>query len=432
MKVLKMRPISSKLYLSSVFLISINLFKVFGLGISDLFLISATAFALFESVLRPSGENIAWIKNPMVLPFAVFTIGALLSLGSSNNLQIAILEIFQSVYVGIFFFPLTWIMVKRGLLNKIVMNLILSSLIANLIALYDKFANAHFGSILGGAYAAGITLRFAGPFGHPNTLGTFSLITFSLAFVLLMCEKSTQKKLFYISAILFSLSGVALSGSNMALFGLISSVIIIIIFMTNKWQINLFLKILWLLLLIIPLLSFTNIGKDLIQPISRNVNRAMTVTINARTEIYSSSLSAISDSPLIGKGFDQLPTSGISESERLLPGFIHNVILSTWYSGGVLSMLGLFITMVFLVVIALRSLFLSKSPSYPPLLLALASSSLAILIISQTEASLYRRDWWLIFGLLWAVYIESSRKGDRYGNRQVDALSESSPKSFVG
>jgi len=109
-------------------------------------------------------------------------------------------------------------------------------------------------------------------------------------------------------------------------------------------------------------------------------------------------LKEIADNPLIGVEYDQFSTSGVDADVRLIPGTIHNVLLQTLYTGGILSFMGLVTVYFYLEVKALTSLLRGKNRS--GLTIGLAECVLAFILMDQFQDAKYQREKWLIVGIM--------------------------------
>jgi O-antigen ligase len=131
--------------------------------------------------------------------------------------------------------------------------------------------------------------------------------------------------------------------------------------------------------------------------IQKNLDRVLSTTSYTRLEIYRYALDEIEKSPVIGAGYDQLSTSGISSADRLIPRTVHNVFLQILYVGGLLP----FITWVGIYVYAatqvIKSVFLRRAST--ALSIGLAILVLAVVIMDQFQDAIYQREKWLVIAL---------------------------------
>ncbi len=403
--------ISNYFFLLATFLISLNGIRIFKLGISDTVYLVATVLAIFETLIYDRRNRFCWLKNQLLFPAWIIATGALLSLFRSNYFGIATLEIIQSIYVITFFISLSWIMVRRGLLGKTINVFIGSALIAVSIAIFDYLTKSNIGPMIAGMPDEVQVVRFAGPFEHPNTLGGFLMVASALVLVKWLKGRGKIEFVFNSILMVLFLFGIYLSGSNAALVGECMVFGVIFLFSSKNSRQKLIAYIVPILgtVLLFFLLSGSYI--DFFDTITRNVNRAVNTTISLRVEIYGYAFDSIRENLIFGVGYDQLPTSGIPDNARLLPGQVHNVLISILYVGGIISLVGWGIAYVYIFTIAGKVCFSQKKHLFSLHFgLGLAAGVIAIILIMQAQASLYRRDWWLVIGLLLAVFWETKKE----------------------
>ena len=400
--------ISNYLFILGTLLISLNSIRIFRLGISDLAYLTATVLAIVETLVIDKRNRFCWFKNRILLPALIIAFGAELSMFRSGNVGVAAFEIIQSLYVITLFISLTWIMVRRGQVDRIVNALIGSGLIAMGIAMFDYLTHSRIGRMIAGTTDRTLATRWAGPFEQPNTLGSFLVAVSALVFVKWLKGDSKNERLLSILTLPVFFFGIYLSGSTAALIGEFVVLGVIFFFSGRKVQRKLVAYIVPGLIVMFLFLLFTGIGEDIFNGVQRNINRTVTITIDTRVEIYRLAVESIGESLVVGVGYDQLPTSGIPDNARLLPGLVHNALLSILYVGGLVSLLGWGMVYLYIALIAVKVCFARKNKA-SFLHLGIAAGVFATFFIMQTQASLYRRDWWLFFGLLLAVFWENRR-----------------------
>jgi O-antigen ligase len=142
--------------------------------------------------------------------------------------------------------------------------------------------------------------------------------------------------------------------------------------------------------------------------IDKSLHRVQLSTADSRIASYREALEYISRSPFIGIGTDQISTSG--SVNRLLD--VHNVFIQTWYVGGLLSLVGLLGIYIWISFSALKTYLSFHLGTTSPILIGLASTALAIIIMDQFQDALYQREKWLAFGLF-SVILWSTRKATK-------------------
>ena len=403
---------SSFFYILATLLLSLNFIRPLGLAISDWLYFGALFSAFFGTLISKKNLFSTWVpRNIFFWPALLITVGAVISLANSRNIPVAIVELFQQLYVITVFISLTWIMVKRGYIEKIVTFFIISGVITSFIADIDYFIGTNFGPILSGTPQIQLWGRFAGTLGHPNKLGYFLVLTIILTFYKLIIVKRNKKHFGLILIILIALLaqglGIYLSGSITAylgaFFGLVCLLYIIVPIRYRK--VLAFLGVLLVIAVILVNMIWINsvyqpqVGIPDSSLIGIGINRVLNTTAGERIYYYKFAINSIAQSPIIGAGFDQLSTSGISQDERLLSGSIHNPFLQIWYAGGFIAFLGWLLLHIYIGRIAVVNLFL-QNLSQNVLIKFLSAAVIAIIIMDQFQDSIYLREKWLIIGLL--------------------------------
>lgn len=401
--------IGSALFLLGTLFLSLNFVRFLGLAISDWFYFAALLFMIIETVISDRGNRFCWMKNPMLIPTIIFMVSGLLSLFKSINLFIAITEQAQVIYLLVFFVPMTWIMIRRKCASKVVAAFIVSGVFSAGIALLDTVTGAEFSIGFSGPTAIITTGRAIGTLGHPNKFGFFLVLTATLS---LFNWSIAKKGIEGISLMILwgiQIIGIYLSGSVTAYLGLILSHTFL--FVVSR-------RIRHRALLVIPfalvagivgiLLSgpdpFGNVA-NFIEGVSRNLERVSSITASIRMDTYRAALSAIAENPFLGFGYDQLSTSGLISTSRLLPATIHNVFLQVLYCGGILGLFWIIIVYVYLSIQVFKAILDKRGVS--GFIIGLAAAVLAVLLMDQFQDAIYQREKWLIIGLFLGVAKEA-------------------------
>jgi len=115
-------------------------------------------------------------------------------------------------------------------------------------------------------------------------------------------------------AISIMVFGIYLSGSNTAMLGALAALFIIFIFSNSKPRRMMVLVLLIILVVVLLLYIYMeSLGgvNSIAQSIERNINRARDITFDVRVDIYLEAIEELKENPIIGFGYDQIPTSGI-------------------------------------------------------------------------------------------------------------------------
>lgn len=404
---------STFFFLLGTLLLSLNFIRPFGLALSDWMCFVAIIFAIIETITIDKENFIPWIKNDLVIFAYLILIGGLISLANSKNIKIGLSEIVQQLYVITIYISLIGIMIRRGKTKEIVLAIIISGAFSASVAIIDFFTGSKIGLLLSGTPNAQYWGRYAGTLGHPNKFGYFLVITSILSLTFLLDSKKVFLKTILLFLLFVQIFGIYLSGSVTAYIGFVSAVLLILI--TNptlrskipknstKQIVGMFVLILAGILLSI---SNANVFDSVISFITKNIMRVQTTTAYSRMHVYKQALNMIFQSPLIGIGYDQVSTSGLGFDKRL---DVHNVLLQTWFVGGLWSFIGLFCIYCKLGWNSLFFLRNYKKNNYPTILIGLAATTLAIIIMDQFQDAIYQREKWLIFGIF-SVYVWMEKK----------------------
>ena len=404
---------STILFIIGTLLLSLNLVRPFGLAVSDWFFFASMALAIIETILVDKQNRALWFKNRFLWFAFLILLGGVISQVNAQNYKVAIFEIIQQLYVVTVFISLIWIMVKRGKIKKIVFALILSGVFATTIACIDYATGSRLGPFLSNTPSIQFWGRFAGPLGHPNKLGFFLVITSILSLYFLKEAIRSWAKILWVVLFLLQVFGIYLSGSVTAFIGVICGLLAIMLASVKKRTapVKVFsvLLVITLVLTMGSILSGNSTALQLFENIwdniDRSINRVQLSTASSRMVVYMEALETISDSPIIGVGFDQVSTSG--NTNRLLD--IHNVFIQTWYVGGLIALLGFIGIYVWLGFHAIKTLLTSPQGVDLTLIKNLACITLAIILMDQFQDALYQREKWLAFGLF-SVYLWSTNR----------------------
>ena len=422
---------SSILFLSGTILLSLNLVRPLGYAISDWLYLGSLAFALLETLTVDRRNFSCWINGKLLLAAGAITAGSLLSMTRSVHVRVALVETVQLLYVLTLFMSLVWIMIRRGHIGGIAAAFIVSGTFAASVALVDYLAGTQFGATLSGEAARQLWGRYAGPLGHPNKLGYFLVLTAALTLPMALSTQRRLVALVLAGSLWVQVAGIYLSGSVTAYLGLVLTVVVMLV-ASGAWRRRLagLAASALLLLALVSYMVGSNPARGL-QTIAASIrgdaDRVSTITYDARLNLYRLAASRIWENPFVGAGFDQFSTSGLGDAYRLLPGTVHNVFLQGLYSGGLLVLLGWLVFYFYLVHAAVKTLI--KARELQALLVGLAASAFALVLMDQFQDAIYQREKWLVAGLLLgAVWVskpgrEASRPPASAPGSDAEALS---------
>jgi len=403
---------STIFFLVATVLLSLNFIRPFGLAISDWLYALAVLFAVSETLSIDRRNLTCWTKNKLFLPAAIILLGGLLTTFRSAFPSVALIEVFQQFYVLSVFPSLIWILVRRGYTSTVIFAFILSGTFAAAVAFYDFAFGAQLGNVLSNILGKSFGGRYAGPLGHPNKLGYFLALTAPLTLLTWHETQSKGSRIFHSTSFLLQIIGIYLSGSVTAFVGFSAGLILIL------WRVrNLPRKLLASTGVLIFLLVLVALAKGvdpldstqaILCGIQKNLDRVISTTYYSRLEVYRIALDEIQENPIIGVGYDQLSTSGISEEDRLVPGTIHNVFLQILYIGGLLSFIALLGVYIYAAMKSIRIAFLKRAST--TLSFGLAILMFVVMIMDQFQDAIYQREKWLVIGLLLAEAWESGSK----------------------
>jgi len=211
------------------------------------------------------------------------------------------------------------------------------------------------------------------------------------------------------------LFGIYISGSMSAYLGFLLGILVIILSSTrilySVTKIFAVVMAAGLLLaifnVVINTTSLRNMPGSRNSQITQALNRIQTVTGESRLKNYSQAWDRITLNPWVGVGYDQISTSGVSSSSRLLDDAVHNPLLQIWYTGGIFAFIG-WLAIYGLVGWTALGAIKKASQSGLPLVLSLAAATLAALLMDQFQDAIYQREKWLVIGLLISFAWEQS------------------------
>lgn len=398
---------STIFFVLGTLLLSLNLVRPFGLAISDWLYIISMGLALLETIIVDRKNLKLWTTNHFQWFAFLILLGGIISLVNSKNIKIASFEIVQQLYVITLFISLTWIMVRRGKTKAILMALILSGVFAAIIAAVDYITGSRLGPMLSGTPNAHAQFweRFAGPLGHPNKFGYFLVITSVMTFLFFQKEKKWISRALWIFLFLIQIFGIYLSGSMTAYVGIVTSFLFLFIASFKGRKVISMSFAIGTITILIIIISFSllsdfrkmNFIDTATNNITLSIYRVRTFTANSRWTGYKDAIEIILNSPIIGVGYDQVSTSNVGPEQRSLD--VHNVLLQTWYTGGVLAFIGFIGIYSLLGFYSLKTLLGVNNRGQQMLISALASLTLAILIMDQFQDAIYQREKWLVIAI---------------------------------
>ncbi len=418
--------ISVFFYILATLLLSLNSFRYFGLPVSDWLYL----FALLSGFIKTANSKIdlaVWIPNRVFFWAAMLiSLGALVSLVNSKNTTVALLELFQQIYVITAFISLTFLMVKKDQTELVITVFVFSGVFAGLIAVVDYFWGTNYGPMLSGNPLFFYRGRYAGPLGHPNKLGYFLVLSSILTMYKFRAAWNNGKNLGSIIILLFFLIvqciGIYASGSVTAYIGMLFG-LVCVLFVNSSLRIRkLLLFLLYIIVIAILLINIIWVNA-IYNPqwqiserslIGIGMNRVLNITSGERIYLYKLSIDYISQSPIIGIGFDQNASSGISQEARILTGSVHNILLQIWYIGGIFAFLGWLIVHFQIAKIAVINVF-QHSAKMTILGNYLSAAVLSSVIMDQFQNGIYQREKWLVIGMLvsWSWVNQNYKRGKK-------------------
>lgn len=412
---------STVLFVVATLLLSLNFVRPFGLAISDWLYFGALCLAFLETFLVEKYHAPCWWRNRFLSIALLILLGAVLSTINSRNWAVAIIEISQQIFVLTLFVSLLWILVRRGRINYVIFAFIFSGVFTAGVVLVDYFTGSRFGPALSGTPDIQLWGRFAGSLGHPNKLGYFLVLTTLLSIGWLQNRKTSSEKylsrLIWCALIVVQVFGIYLSGSLTAYLGLVVGIIIFAITL-KRFFVNMiknFGMVAVVALLTIGLMLATHFVRieglftQNNNVLSQTLTRVQSYTAESRLTTYSQAWEQIYRNPWLGVGYDQLSTSGISPESRLIIFSVHNPLIELWYTGGLFAFLGWIAMYVWVGFLAVEIIKSGKNERFSPLILGLASATLAALFMDQLQDSIYQREKWLVIGLLVSMAWEKSK-----------------------
>jgi O-antigen ligase len=138
-------------------------------------------------------------------------------------------------------------------------------------------------------------------------------------------------------------------------------------------------------------------------------------TLNDRLEIYGVAVKRIEQNPVIGVGLDQVAATPKGEE-------VHNIVLGTWFSTGLLGLIGLFLVFLVAARTAWATTLAADSADERALAFALVCAFAAFIVFLMSEPALYTRYGWVSAALLFAlrsVQLRTARSSMRTSDRTL-------------
>lgn len=397
------------LFIAGTLLLSLNLIRPFGLAISDWFYLGALGTAILETSRFERSNLACWIQNRFLWMAGLILFGAIISTSRAIFVSTAIEEIFQQCYIITLFISLIWIMARRGKTDVIVTAFILAGLFTAGVALVDNVFGTRIGPSLSATPDIQLWGRYAGTLGHPNKFGYFLVPTSLLTLTrYINPHLRLRQRIAWGAAFLVQAIGVYLSGSVTAYLGFLFGGVLFFVFcrparyhlVRLSLPLSLILTLAFLIGSLLGLPFVESSSADPANLINTSLDRVRVTTAKSRWDVYTQATEQIIRSPIIGIGYDQISTSGISQDYRALDYTVHNILLEIWYVGGLFAFLGWVSIYIYLAISSSRILWNGLSRPTGSLTIALAAITLALIVMDQLQDSIYQREQWLIIGLM--------------------------------
>jgi O-antigen ligase len=247
-----------------------------------------------------------------------------------------------------------------------------------------------------------LALRYGGPTGHPNSLGSLAAIGFLLSVALVIERRSWRAATgATLGRVVFAAS-LLISGSRAALLGAGAGVLVLLMLSPRGSARRIAVPLVACFAVLGIVSTIPRLSLRLPQnPIARlmesvSPRRDFDADWSRRRDLQSA-VTLLERDPLTGYGMENVGTSG---SQTI--GFnLHNTILQSWVAGGLLGALGT----IALYAAALGGGWIAVRRRYP-LSPALFSVCICMLVTDLTQPHLYIRFKWFAVALLFATLLE--------------------------
>lgn len=247
-----------------------------------------------------------------------------------------------------------------------------------------------------------LTLRYGGPTGHPNSLGSLAAIGFLLSVALVMEQRHWRTvSAATLGCVVFG-GGLLISGSRAALLGVGAGLLVIMGLGSRESVRRIAVPLAGCFALLWVISATPGLSRLLPQnPLARlmesaSARRDFEADWSRRRDLQSAE-TLLGRDPVTGYGMDNV---GTATSQAI--GFdLHNTILQSWIAGGLLGALG---TIALYAVILGRG-WMAVRRRYP-LAVPLLAVCVCILLIDMTQPHLYMRFKWFTVALLFATWPE--------------------------
>jgi O-antigen ligase len=244
-----------------------------------------------------------------------------------------------------------------------------------------------------------LALRYGGPTGHPNSLGSLAAIGFLLSVALVIERRSLRAATGATLGCVVFAASLLISGSRAALLGAGTGVLVLLMLSPRGSARRIAVPLVACFAVLGIVSTIPRLSLRLPQnPIARlmesvSPRRDFAADWSRRRDLQSA-VTLLERDPLTGYGMENVGTTG---SQTI--GFnLHNTILQSWVAGGLLGALGT----IALYVAALGGGWIAvrrRYPLSPPLL----SVCVCMIVIDLTQPHLYIRFKWFAIALLFAT-----------------------------
>lgn len=335
----------------------------FGLGLSDVLYAMALVTLVVTGIAKnkPVREwlpgHLFWITAILVLT------GGLLATFASNAQAVSLVATLKTFYLFSFWMAMGIVMTAERKREKwVLLAFIAAALFTALVAIWDKLTGSLWGPAIGSAlgnvlpgigYSALALVygRYTGIMGHPNIQSEFLLVVTPIVMNFAWYDWKTTRRLYalaWVVVLLVLVYAIYLTGSVTGLlcvagafgvFALAASYRIIV-----RWFIPMFLVSAALVVCGLGLILVND--ADYLAPVlarlstDPNFNRAITDTSQGRIELALETGELILENPIVGYGLDltELDKSLVATAAN---GGVHNALLRSWFTGGILVFAGI-------------------------------------------------------------------------------------------
>jgi O-antigen ligase len=393
------------------------------LTISDQIFVLGSLCFLLEYILAKRWEWNIYIFNKYLLVTLFMIIGGALATYYSEYPSLSLITLTKILFLFSIWASMGLVFAKyTQMLSAMIIALIAGSTISSFTSIIDKFFGTTTGAYLymyfnfsnsvrdTSLFINGIYSRYCGTMGHPNIMGLFTTIVFTIFFNIFLgghLKKWRYRvpELILLCVLIYS---VILTGSLSSIGTLVVSIIISLLYRMKVYRWKAIIPAGFTVFAFVGLVAlvFINTNNKInFQGQNVNLDRVLSITGPERFMTDKETIEYILKRPIVGYGLDQAANE-LDANDSITDIGVHNTLLRAWLAGGIFSLLGLSLAYL----IAFKNVFYSFTNIFQSLFIrdlaiGFSIAFLCVFIADMVQPTFIQRHSWLPAVLLYGIVI---------------------------